>query len=180
MSQQQEYNPFAPRERVPAVSWNGAPVGGFIVARVLEAPREVQARDFATGKVETWDNGDPKMNVVTRVDVNGETRDLWCVRPSALYGAIVEALKQTPPGYLEVGGTLRITYTGEKPSEKAGMNPAKQFAVQYTAANAFGQPNGAQTWQQPAQQQQQQTQQQPAQQQADPWMQQQQPDEPPF
>src|SRR4051812_2684141 len=113
MSQEQEYNPFAPRESVPAVSWAGAPVGASLTLRVLEAPREVQARDFATGKLETWDNGDPKMNVVTRVDMNGETRDLWCIKPSALYGAIVEALKSTPPGYLAPGGTLRVTYTGD-------------------------------------------------------------------
>lgn len=170
MSQQQHDNPFAPREATPAVSWANVPPGHTVTGRVLEAPAEVQSRDFATGKLDTWENGDPKMSVVTQIEVNGEKRSLWCVRPSALYGAIVDALKQSGPGYIEIGGTITVTYTGDKPSSKQGMNPAKQFAVQYQPPNAFGS-NGAQQQyaQQPVQQQpayaQQQYAQQPAQQQ---------------
>lgn len=150
MSQQPDYNPFAAYEKVPAVSWANVPPGTTIVGRVLEPPREVQAHDFATGKPEVWEKtGNPKMNVVTRLDINGEKRDLWCIKPSALYQAIVDALQRST-GFLEVGGTLRVTYTGDRPPEKAGMNPAKQFAVDYAPPNAFAQPQQQQ--QQPSQQ----------------------------
>lgn len=191
MTQQPEYNPFAPYERVPSVSFQGAPIGGTLTMRVLELPREVQERDFATGKASTWDNGDPKLAVVTRVELNGEKRDLWATKPSAMYAAIVDALKETPPGYLDVGGMLTITYTGDKPSTKG--NPAKQYSASYRPPNAFG-GNGAQQWGQPSSQQQQapsswQQPQQPQQQQpqyaqqpsSSPWGQQPpQSDEPPF
>jgi hypothetical protein len=196
VTQQQDSNPFAPYERVPSVSFKGAPIGGSLTMTVVELPKEVQARDFATGKQETWDNGDPKMNVVTRVELNGEKRDLYCTKPSAMYNAIVECLKQTMPGYLDVGGTLTITFTGEQPSSKG--NPQKLYAAQYRPPSAFG--NGAQqqapsswqqqqqqgppepppsSWQQPTQQPTQQAAQQPS---SSPWGQpaQQQSDEPPF
>jgi hypothetical protein len=168
MSQQQHSNPFADQASIPAVSWANAPVGHTITGRVLEAPSMAQSRDFATDKPATWENGDPKMSVVTQLDVNGEVRSLWCVKPSALYGAIVEALKQSGPGYIEVGGTISVTYTGDKPSSKPGMNPAKQFAVQYQPPNAFGSNGSQQQYaqqqvpQQPAYAQQQPAQQPPA------------------
>src|SRR4029077_9799613 len=136
------------------VSWAGVQPGHTVTGRVLEAPEETQHRDFATGKPDTWDNGDPKMSVVTALEVDGERQALWCIRPSALYGAIVEAVQRAGATGVDVGGWLKVTYTGDAPS-KAG-NPAKQFHVDYSPPNAFQQPA------QPAQpQQQQQAQQQP-------------------
>jgi hypothetical protein len=195
MSQQQgEYNPFAPHEKTPAVSWAGATPGTSIVGRVLEAPREVPHRDFSTGVVQTWEDGNPKLDVVTRLDINGETRDLWAQKGYALYAAIVEALQRST-GFIAVGGTLRVTYTGDRPSKMVGGTPAKQYAVDYQPPNAFAQqpPQNGQQQQygSPPPQQQPQyaqpqagyqerrpTQQQP--QQSDPWAQQPQPQDPPF
>lgn len=151
-------NPFAPREKLPSVSWANVPVGHTVVGKVIEAPAETQHRDFATGALDTWDNGDPKMSVVTRLEVNGEKLALWCIRPSALYGAIVEAVQRAGATGVDVGGWLKITYTGDKAPDRAGMNPAKQFHVDYSAPNVFD--GYGQQQQQPAQQ----SAQQPAQQ----------------
>lgn len=159
MSQAPYNDPFAEPDRHPSLSWVGAPPGATVVGTVIDLPHEVQARDFATGKPEEWDDGNPKWNVVVGVEVNGAKHSVWALKPSALFAAIKEALKSTPPGYMELGGTLTITYTGDKPPERAGMNPARQFTAQYQPPNAFsgnGQPGqqgqAPASWQQPGQQ----------------------------
>lgn len=150
MTQQGYDNPFAPQQSAPSVSWANARPGDSITGRVVELPSMVQSRDFVTGKPETWEDGNPKLKVVTGLDVGGERRSLWCDKPSALYGAIVEALQRAGAEAVELGGTLRVTYTGDKPAQRAGMNPAKQYAVDYQAPHAFdgyGAPEGTQNGQ---------------------------------
>jgi hypothetical protein len=152
MTQQQYDDPFATRESLPAVSWKGAPVGAQIVCKVLKRPELVQSRDFETGERATWDDGNPKMSVVTEVEINGEKRGLWAAKPSALFAAIAKA--QEDAGQLIApGGTLTVRYTGDKPNEKnPRLNPAKQFEAKYDAPSAFG---GGEWEQQSSQQQQQ-------------------------
>ena len=152
MSQAPYNDPFAEPDRHPAVSWVGAPAGATITGTVIDLPRDVQARDFATGKAETWDDGNPKWNVVIGLDINGEKRSLWAMKPSAMFAALKEAIKQTQPGYVELGGTFQLTYTGDKPPERPGMNPARQFSVVYRPPNPFG-GNGSAMGQQQGQQQ---------------------------
>lgn len=139
MTQQQHTDdPFAQSESHPAVSWKGAPIGAKIVCKVVERPQLVQSRDFDTGEKATWPDGNPKMSVVTLVEVNGEKRGLWAAKPSALFAAIGEAQQKTGR-QIEVGGTLTVTYTGDKPNEKnPRLNPQKQYAVEYAPPAAFG------------------------------------------
>jgi hypothetical protein len=130
-------DPFAEPDRYPSVSWKGAPPGATITGTVIDIPRDVQARDIDGGKLLTWDDGNPKWNVVISLDINGDKRSLWALKPSALFAALKEAIKSSQAGFMEVGGTLSVTYTGDKPPDKPGKNPARQFTATYRSPDAF-------------------------------------------
>lgn len=133
----QTYNdPFASTS-APSVSFNNMPVGTSYTGTVLELPQLVQARDFETGNPATWPDGNPKMTVVTKLTINGEERSLWAPKPSAMFAAISDAQK-TAGASIAVGGTLTVTYTGDKPNAtNPRLNPAKQYSAVYTPPNAF-------------------------------------------
>lgn len=130
-------DPFATRESHPAVSFNNKPIGTRYVCKIIDPPTTVQSRDFETGERATWPDGNPKMSVVTGVEVNGEKMSLWAAKPSAMFAALADA--QTNAGArFAVGGTLVVEYVGDKPNEKnPRLNPAKQYAVTYTPPDAF-------------------------------------------
>jgi hypothetical protein len=146
MSQQQHYDdPFATSERHPSLSFKDKPIGTRYVCKVVERPNMVQARDFETGERATWDDGNPKMTVVTGVEVNGERMSLWAPKPSAMFAAMGEAQQQAG-AQIAPGGTLTVEYVGDKPNEKnPRLNAAKQYRVTYEPPSAFdtGQPGGA-------------------------------------
>lgn len=128
-------DPFAGGESVPALSFKDAAVGTTHEG-VVTAPAElVQGKDFETGEPAVWKNKDgstsPKYSVVLRLEVDGEERSLWAVKPSAMFAALKDA--QTKAGKpFEVGGKIAVRYTGDKPNEKnPRLNAAKQYAVKY-------------------------------------------------
>lgn len=130
-------DPFGSYDKVPSLSFRDAPVGASVRCRVLEFPTEAQSRDFDTGKPATWDNGDPKMAIVTRVDVNGTQYAIWAVRPSAMFNAIAEA-QQRAGRLIDANGWLTITYTGDKADpQQPHKNPAKQYHAEYEPPNVF-------------------------------------------
>ncbi len=97
----------------------------------------MQSRDFETGEAAKWPDGNPKMSVVTTLRVNGEERGLWAKKPSALFAAIGEAQKKAGQ-LIRIGGTIRVTYTGDVPNAKnPRLNPQKQYAVEYTPPNVL-------------------------------------------
>lgn len=135
-------DPFAQSDRTPSVSFKDKPIGTSYTLEVLEAPAMVQARDYESGEPAFWPDGGKKMTVVTKVvdKATGETLSLWAPKPSALFAAISEAQKAAG-AVIAPGGTLVVTFTGEKPNEKnPRLNPAKQYAVRYTPGDAFGAP----------------------------------------
>lgn len=143
----QTYNdPFASTS-APSVSFDKAPIGTSYTGTVLELPAMVQARDFETGNPATWPDGNPKMTVVTKLSVNGEERSLWAPKPSAMFAAISDAQKAAGAA-LAIGGTLTVTYVGDKPNAtNPRLNPAKQYSATYQPPNAFGSDDSsAPTW----------------------------------
>lgn len=131
------YNdPFA-STGAPSVSFNNMPVGTSYTGTILELPAMVQARDFETGNPATWPDGNPKMTVVTKLSVGGEERALWAPKPSAMFAAISDAQKAAGAA-LAIGGTLTVTYVGDKPNAtNPRLNPAKQYQAVYQPPNAF-------------------------------------------
>lgn len=137
-------DPFATAERNPSLSFKDKPIGTRYTGKVVDRPSLVQSRDFETGERATWEDGNPKMSVVTTLEVNGEKVSLWAPRPSAMFAAIAQA-QQDAGVRIEPGGTLTVEYVGDKPNEKnPRLNPAKQYRVTYEPPDAFaGQPHGA-------------------------------------
>lgn len=142
-------NPFDSGNSAPSLSWatrdtygnlTHAPVGTRYEWTVTEAPKEVQARDFDSGKPAFWPDGNPKKTIVIGVQVNGEDRTLWAPKPSALFTSIKEALT-TPQGVvaIAVGGKGWTEFTGYGKAE-AGKNPQKLYKSGYTPPNAFADP----------------------------------------
>lgn len=137
---QQNADPFAGGESRPSVSFKDTPVGTSYTLKVVEAPQMVQARDYESGQPAFWGDGNPKMTVVTTVvdTATGEEKSLWAAKPSALFRALGDAQKSTGQ-QIAPGGTLVVTFSGEKPNEKnPRLNPQKLYTVTYTPGNAFG------------------------------------------
>jgi hypothetical protein len=137
---------FAGGDTVPSISFKDAPVGASITGKVTEAPVLVQSRDFDTGYPAFWPDNNPKMSVVTKIVLaSGEERGLWAAKPSAMFAAIAEAQK-TAGALIAVGGTLTITFTGEKPNAtNPRLNAQKLYSVVYVPPNAFDTPPVAAT-----------------------------------
>lgn len=129
---------FAGGDTVPSISFKGAPVGATVTGKVTEAPALVQSRDFDTGQPAFWPDSNPKMSVVTKLVLpTGEERGLWAAKPSSMFAAIAQAQKDAG-ALIAVGGTLTITFTGEKPNaSNPRLNPQKLYAVVYVPPNAF-------------------------------------------
>lgn len=126
-----ERDPLEYDEKAPSLSFKGMPVGTTYAGRVLAPASLVQSRDFESGEPATWPDGNPKMAVVIRLEVNGEPRSLWAAKPSAMFAALVEAQKQAGQRIGE-GGTLHIRFTGETANTKnPRLNAAKQYACKY-------------------------------------------------
>jgi hypothetical protein len=131
-------DPFAGADSKPSISFKDKPIGTSYTGTVTKAPELVQARDYESGQPAFWPDGNPKQTVVTSLLVNGEELNLWAAKPSALFRAIADAQKAAG-AQITVGGTLTVTFAGEKPNEKnPRLNPQKLYTVTYQAPNAFG------------------------------------------
>lgn len=143
-------DPLETFESVPAVSFH-APNGGHAVKEkvkldVIDWPKLLDQRDD-DGKVETWDNGDPKKVLVVKVhdgvDEDGKPaeKSLWAKKTSrkaekSLYQVLAKAQKAVREATgdqeyrLGPGDTLWVVYTGDDRSvpPKKGNYP-KMFAA---------------------------------------------------
>ncbi len=144
--------------------------GDTVTGTVCAPPALRQRTDITSGKPLTWDNGDPQMQLVVRLQtVLREDPEDDGVRVVYLAGGfarattqkvVADAVRAAKAQRLEVGGTLALRYTGEEPNAKAGLNPHKLYAAKYDPpATAFlSQPTpavpaeqpAADPWQQPA------------------------------
>jgi len=125
---------------------------GDSISGVICAPPELrQQTDMKTGKLKTWDNGDPVMQLVVKLQTDlredGEddgVRNLYVsggFKRDSLQKAVADAVRSAKAKGLEVGGTLAVKFTGEEPPTVKGFDPAKLYAAKYTpppaAADAF-------------------------------------------
>lgn len=147
-----DVDPLADAEKIPAVSFNNAPFGTTVTGTVVEGPQLVQSRDFDTGELKTFDNGDPMWDVVVKLTVTsgngaGEVRGLWAKKwrkPGSLFTALAEAQKAAGKR-IEPGGVLTVTFTGEEPNERnPKLHPRKLYTATYEppAPGTTGDPLG--------------------------------------
>lgn len=127
----------------PAFSFNYP--NDTVTGQILTEPKSVQQRNFGDGQPAFWPSGDPKMQVVFQIQtalrnyegINNpdRARPDDGVRTIYLKGKHMEAAtKQAILGagasWLDVGGWVNFTYTGDDMTSKAGNKP-KLFSVRY-------------------------------------------------
>lgn len=134
-------NQFLMGGGIPSAKFDsvGVSVGGTITDIAAS-----QQTDFTTGEPKTWPNGEPMMQVV--VSVATEIRDPQItdddgvrkiyVKGKSLTAAVRDAVRRAGAKGLENGGTLTVTYTGDGPQERRGINPPKLYAASYTKPTA--------------------------------------------
>ena len=102
-----------------------------------------QQTDIKTGAPVTWDDGQPKMQLVVKLQTEQRDADdpeddgirsLYIsggFKRASTQKAIADAVRAAKAKGLEVGGTLAVKFTGEEPSSVRGFNPAKLYAARY-------------------------------------------------
>lgn len=114
----------------------GTRVGGEVTADATE----VQCRNFDTGDLEFWDDGNPRMQLVIEVkttqrdpassDDDG-TRTIYA--KGAMLAAIRDACRKARSKAIRVGDELWITYIRDEPLPKGKRGfPKKIYEAQYT------------------------------------------------
>jgi len=123
-------------------------IGASVTGKIADF-EEVQQTDMATGELAVWDDGRAKMAL--RVDLQTALRDddaddgmrSVMIRGSkkpesgSSLAAVAGAIKASTGGNaIQVGATLTLTYTGEKPASRKGFNPAKVYSASYVPKSA--------------------------------------------
>lgn len=122
---------------------------GVTVTGVIEDISAKQQTDFTTGEPLVWPNGDPRMQVLVRMqtDLHEDADDdgvrTLYVKGKSLTGAVRDAVRKAGAKGLDVGGRLTVTYTGDGPQEKRGINPPKLYAADYTPPSPAAAANAA-------------------------------------
>jgi hypothetical protein len=125
-------------------------IGTTVTGTIAQPPQVRQQSHMETGVPLTWDNGDPKMQLVVQLQtterLDGDDdgmRNLYVKGskdPSSksLHAAVAGAVQAAGAKGLEVGATLTVQYIGDGVSKTKGFNPPKQYAAKYEAPNAAG------------------------------------------
>jgi hypothetical protein len=99
-----------------------------------------QSREFGTGRLELWPDGQPKWLVVITLTVEPEDEDdtgdrRLYVRPgSNLAWAIRQAVEAAGASQIEVGSQLTVTYVGDEEPASPDVSGAKVYEAEYKAS----------------------------------------------
>lgn len=112
----------------------GTVVGGLIV----DEPQLVQQKDIKTGAPKHWDDGNPMMQLVVKVQTDQrDPDDAEDDGVRAIYikaqmrQAVADAVRKAGAKSLEVGGDLKVKFTGTEAASTKGFNDKKIYAAQY-------------------------------------------------
>lgn len=121
--------------------------GVTITGTIAAEPEVRQQTEFQTGKLQFWDNGDPMMQLVVKLQTterDPDDKDDDGIRALYVKGgfkkptmqkAIADAVRAAGVKGLEIGGTLTVTYTGDGPKEGSGF-PPKYYSATYAPPSA--------------------------------------------
>lgn len=123
-------------------------IGATITGTISTPPEVKQQTDMTTGSPLTWDNGDPRMQLVVtlqttlRDDEDDDGLRKLYVKGSkdpssqSLHAAVAGAVTAAGAKGLEIGGTLTVTYVGDGVAKTRGFNPPKKYQATYKAPDA--------------------------------------------
>lgn len=147
----QPYDPdsFLTGGGVPGAFSKDDPIGTTVAGIITERPEVKQQTDIGTGKPDTWDNGDPKLQLVVTIQADGvpvtdddDGRRRFYVAGSkkagsqSMHDAVASAVRAAKARGLDVGGHLAIRFVGTEPSSTRGFSDRKLWAAQYKAPDA--------------------------------------------
>lgn len=111
---------------------------GDLVRGPVVAVAVRQVRDFQSGTPETWDDGNPKQQVVISVQTDlredGDDDGIrsiyikWWGQPKQ---AFQDALRAAKAKDIDTGGQFAAQYTGDGEKPRAGFSAPKLFAFEY-------------------------------------------------
>ena len=113
-------------------------VGDAVVGFIARQPEVQQQRDFETGEMKHWSDGNPMMQL--RVVLATDQRDPDDPEDSgerAVYirgnmqRAVTQAVRAASAPGLEVGGKLLIKYVADGKATRRGFNPPKVYEAKY-------------------------------------------------
>jgi hypothetical protein len=107
---------------------------GTVVAGEIATMEMQQQRDFATGELKTWSDGNPMMQLKVvlltgPVDEEDDGRRAIYLK-GQMRDAVREAVKAKNQKGLAIGGKLAVKYVGDGEAQ-ARMNPPKLYKAKY-------------------------------------------------
>jgi len=122
------------------------PIGTTVTGTILSTEVRQQT-DLETGKPMTWENGDPRMQLVVSLQTDQRVPDepdddgvrAVYVKGSkapgsqSLHDAVRAAVQAANAKGIEPGGTLTVQLIGTEPSKTRGYNDRKLWAAAYKA-----------------------------------------------
>lgn len=128
-------DPFASYDKMPAVSFKGAPIGTTYHLEVLSHAELVQSIDFETGERAVWPDGNPRKSAVVRVRRDGQEENLWAGKPSSMFAAL-QAAQKAAGARIGPGGQLTVKFVREEPNRKnPKLNPQKIYDATYSTGD---------------------------------------------
>lgn len=117
---------LSPSSGAPALKF---PEIGTVQRGTIVAKEARQQTDYTTGDAKFWPNGDPMLEVVVTLDVDGEEGRLFA--RGQMLNAIRAAIRDAGATTLERGGTLAVKFDREEPNKNPRFNPVKIYTAQY-------------------------------------------------
>src|SRR5262245_30044715 len=117
-------------------------VGTKIVGEVT-ATDTGQQRDYKSGELKTWPDGNPMMQAIITLQTDDRDPDITdddgrrrlFVSSRNMREAIKDAVTKANARVIEIGGKLAVQYTGDGEATGAG-NPPKLYVAQYKKPEA--------------------------------------------
>lgn len=130
-------DPFASDSFGKALSFKSVKEGHSYTGKVVALPTIRQARDFTSGELKFWPDGNKVETVVVGLEVDGEKRSVWAQKPSSMYRAISDAQKEAG-ARIALGDELTITWVRSEPNKKnPKLNDSKIYEAKVVKADAF-------------------------------------------
>ena len=127
---------FLMGESVPSAKFPA--IGATVSGTICEPPVVQQQRDYTTGELKFWSDGNPMMQLVVTLQtgerdpgiVDDDGRRRVYVR-GQLKRAVQRAVKTAGAPGLAVGGQLTVTYARDGQPTNPRFNPPKEYTAVY-------------------------------------------------
>ena len=141
---------FLMGESVPSAKF--PEIGATVSGTICEPPVVQQQRDYTTGELKFWSDGNPMMQLVVTLQtderdpgiVDDDGRRRVYVR-GQLKRAVQRAVKTAGAPGLAVGGQLTVTYARDGQPTNPRFNPPKEYTAVYNPPSGATEPTTSPT-----------------------------------